>query len=269
MGIKYKQFLQFLSISFLSLLLIIGCNSTNSSNQLIISAATSLKDVMEEIKPEYLQKYPDTEIIYNFASSGSLQRQIEQGAPVDIFISAATKQIDLLEKQNLLLTETRCNLLKNQMVLIIPENKEGIFQKIDNFDDLTIPEVEKVALGQPESVPAGGYAQEILNHFNIASEINSKAVFAKDVRQVLNYVFTENVDAGMVYHTDALVSDNVKIVAIAPDNSHSPLLYPIAIMKDSKRPEVASQFIEFLNTPESKKVFEKYGFNQPEVDSCL
>ncbi len=266
-----EKILKFLSISILSLLLVFGYNNLSNSQlenpslatpstQLTVSAAASLKSVMEEIKPIYQQEHPETEITYNFASSGSLQRQIEHGAPVDVFISAATKQMDALEKQDLLLTETRRDLLKNQMVLVTPASNKNNNLKLDNFDDLTTKEITTIALGEPGSVPAGKYAQEVLTAFKIADKVNSKAVYGKDVRQVLNYVATGNVDAGIVYRTDAQVSDNVQIVATAPENAHSPVIYPIAVIKDSDNPEAANELIEFLSTPEAQAIFEEYGF---------
>ncbi len=266
-----EKILKFLSISILSLLLVFGYNNLSNSQlenpslatpstQLTVSAAASLKSVMEEIKPIYQQEHPETEITYNFASSGSLQRQIEHGAPVDVFISAATKQMDALEKQDLLLTETRRDLLKNQMVLVTPASNKNNNLKLDNFDDLTTKEITTIALGEPGSVPAGKYAQEVLTAFKIADKVNSKAVYGKDVRQVLNYVATGNVDAGIVYRTEAQVSDNVKIVATAPENTHSPVIYPIAVIKDRDNPEAANELIEFLSTPEAQGVFEEYGF---------
>ena len=266
-----QKILGFLSIGILSLLLVVGGDRLNHiqpgnpsiatpSTQLTVSAAASIKNFMEEIGLIYQQEHPETEIIYNFASSGSLQRQIEQGAPVDVFISAATKQMDALEKQELLLTETRRDLLKNQMVLVTPASNKNNNLKVDNFDDLTIKEITPIALGKPESVPVGKYAQEVLNSFKIADKVNSKAVYGKDVRQVLNYVATGNVDAGIVYRTDAQVSDNVQIVATAPENTHSPVIYPIAVIKDSDNPEAARELVEFLTTPEVQAVFEEYGF---------
>ena len=230
------------------------------SKQLTVSAAASLKNAMEEIKPIYEQKYSGTEIIYNFASSGSLQRQIEQGAPVDVFISAATNKMEALEKQNLLLTRTRQNLLKNQIVLIVPHRNQKNELKLERFKDLTTQEIDRIALGEPASVPAGKYAQEVLTSFEIADRINDRAIYGKDVRQVLNYVATGNVDAGIVYRTDARIAEGVEIAAIAPETSHSPVIYPIAVIQDSDRPEVAIELIEFLTTPEAQAVFKDYGF---------
>ena len=262
----------FLSISILSLLFVFGGDrihniqlgnpsQTNSSIELTVSAAASLKNVMQEIALLYQQEYPDNKIIYNFASSGSLQRQIEQGAPVDVFISAAVTKMDALEKQDLLLRETRRDLLKNQMVLVTPKSNKNNSLKLDSFDDLTTNKITTIALGEPNSVPAGQYAQQVLTSFKIAKKVNSQAVYAKDVRQVLNYVTTGNVDAGIVYRTDAQVSDNVQIVATAPETSHSPVIYPIAVIKDSDNSDTASELIEFLTTPKVQTVFEEYGFD--------
>ena len=267
-----KKILGFLSISILSLFLVIGCDRFNNlslespsqakpTNQIIVSAAASLKNVLEDIEGIYQQKHPETKIIYNFASSGSLQRQIELGAPVDMFISAAISKMDELDKQGLLLTKTRQNLLKNQMVLVIPTSKSKNNWQLNNFDDLTEGKIDKIALGEPNSVPAGKYAQEVLNSFEIADKVNSKAVYAKDVRQVLNYVATGNVDAGIVYHTDARITDNVTIVAIAPEKTHSPVIYPVAVIKDSHNLETATELIEFFSTLEAQSVFKEYGFD--------
>lgn len=240
-----------------------GCSSNNnaqnkvsSSFQLTVSAAISLQEVLAEIKPIYQQAHPQVEIIYNFGSSGSLQRQIEQGAPVDVFISAAIDKMDALQKQDLLLPATRRDLLANQLVLIVsPDHNQ-----INNFTDLTNNNLKAIALGEPTSVPAGKYTQELLTSLNIANQVNAKAVYAKDVRQVLNYVATGNADAGIVYYTDAQISDRVKIVATAPTTTHSPIVYPIAVLKDSHNPETAKNLVEFLTTSQAQAIFTQYGF---------
>jgi len=267
---KNRKISNFLSLGIVSLLFLTGCESPETSqlenssqetnaNQLTVSAAASLQDVMKAIKPLYEEAYPDREIVYNFASSGSLQRQIEQGAPVDVFMSAAVDKMDALAEKDLIINETRRDLLKNQMVLVIQEgNKANL--NITDFEDLSTEKVNLIALGEPESVPAGRYAQDVLNSFNIADKVNAKAVYGKDVRQVLNYVATGNVEAGIVYRTDAQDSDNVEIIATAPEDSHSPVVYPVAVIKDSDTPEVGKELIEFLTTEEAQAVFEDYGF---------
>ena len=226
--------------------------------KLTVSAAASMQDALQEIANLYNQKQPQAKIVFNFGSSGSLQHQIEQGAPIDLFISAAPQQMDRLEQQELLLSETRKDLVKNQMVLVVPQDKA----QINDFSDLGKQSVEQIALGEPNSVPAGQYAREILTNLNLSDKVASKAVYAKDVRQVLNYVATKNTDAGIVYQTDAR-NAKVKIVATAPETAYSPVVYPVAVVRDSKNSLAARQMLEFLFTPEAQAIFKRYGFMLP------
>ena len=227
-----------------------------NQTKLIVSAAASMQDVLKEIDTLYHQKHPQAKIIFNFGSSGSLQHQIEQGAPIDLFISSAPQQMDRLEHKELLLAQTRQNLVKNQMVLVVPQDKE----KINDFSDLGKQSVEQIALGEPNSVPAGQYARDILTNLNLTDTVSSKAVYAKDVRQVLNYVATKNTDAGIVYQTDALNTKQVKVVATAPETIYSPVVYPVAVVRDSQNVIAAKQMLQFLFTPEAQAVFKRYGF---------
>ncbi len=236
--------------------ILIQTTSAQSSN-LTISAAISLKDSLEEIKNLYQKRNPKAQITYNFGSSGSLQQQIEQGAPVDIFISAANKQMNSLETKNLLLTGSRRKLITNQLVLITSKNEKIV----NNFQDLTKPEITKIALGEPKSVPAGKYAEEVLSHFKIFDLVKNKLIYAKDVQQILTYVETENVNAGFVYLTDAKTSKKVRIAMKAPKESHSPIVYSIAILKNSENLDAAKTFDKFLNSNLSKTIFKKYGFD--------
>ena len=274
--IIFKNLAQKLLIfQFLIAGLISGCNKPNDvalpstveqkpSNskqnidtpELILSAAASMQDVLREIEQLYINKYPQAKIIFNFGSSGSLQRQIEQGAPVDIFISAAPQQMNDLADRELILNETRQDLVKNQMVLVTPQDN----QLINNFDDLIGQSAKQIALGDPNSVPAGKYAQEILTNLNLINDVKTKTVYGKDVRQVLNYVATGNIEAGIVYRTDLATTKKVKIVATALQATHSPAIYPIAVVKDSNHPEAAKQLLEFLFSPQAQAIFEKYGF---------
>ena len=253
-----RKFIGLSLLAFLSACSSSGLNSQDSfSVTLTISAAASLQEAIQDIGDLYSQQMPDIRITYNFGSSGSLQHQIEQGAPVDVFISAASEHMDSLEKQDLLLNNTRQNLLENEVVLITSQGNSDL----NNFSQLQSNTVSKIALGDPDSVPAGKYAREVLNYLKLYQSLKSKFVFAKDVRQVLAYVETGNLEAGMVYSTDAQVSERVKIVATAPIDSHAPIIYPAAIIKDSKYPETAQGFIKFLLTDTAKSVFNKYGFN--------
>lgn len=260
----HKKSIPFLAIVFfltLVLALILGQILTVVKNpvdsvQLTVSAAISLKETLQEIQNLYQTKQPNIQIFYNFGSSGSLQQQIEQGAPVDLFISAGKKQMDTLQSQNLLLPQSRLNLLTNQMVLITPKTE----QTINQFQDLTQPEVKKIALGEPRSVPAGQYGEEVLKYYHIFDIIKPKIIYGKDVRQVLTYVETANVNAGLVYVTDAQSSNLVRIAATAPNESHQPIVYPVAILKDSKNITETQAFLQFLSSNSAKTIFKKYGF---------
>ncbi|NET76325.1 molybdate ABC transporter substrate-binding protein [Okeania sp. SIO1F9] len=263
---KKNRILVLICMAILSCLLTISCSQTtnNSSSEstastinLTVSAATSLKDAMEEIEPIYEQKNTNTSLTLNLSSSGSLRQQIEQGAPVDLFISASPSHINILQEKDLIIDESLRDLLKNQMVLIVPTENTAA---VNTFQDLTKDTIKNISIGKPESSPAGKYAQEVLTSLGIYEALETKIVFAKNVRQVLNYVATGNVDAGIVYRTDTNASNPVKIVANAPDKSHTPVVYPIVIIKDSKNIEAAQKLAEFMFTSEAKAVFEKYDF---------
>lgn len=223
-----------------------------------VSAAASLKDSLLEIQKLYEVKQPNVKINFNFGSSGKLQTQIEQGAPADLFISAAVKQMDALDKENLIVKKSRKDILTNQLTLIVP--KESTLN-IKDFKDLTRDDVTKIGCGAPESVPAGQYAQDVFKSMNIIDSVKGKLVFGTDVRAVLTYVETGNVDAGIVYKTDALISDKIKIVAMAPVGSHEPIVYPAALLSGAAQPKAAAKFYAYLTSADGKKIFEKYGFS--------
>jgi molybdate transport system substrate-binding protein len=224
--------------------------------ELTLSAAISLKDALDKVAQAYRADRPDTVIHFNLGASGTLQRQIERGAPVDIFISASEDQMNSLESKGLLLPGTRRDLVKNTVVLIVPKGKTGI----SSFQDLARPEVKVIAIGEPQTVPAGKYAQEVLTHFRLYDQLKPRLVLGKDVRQVLTYVITGNADAGIVYATDAMTTPEVTVVATAPEDSHSPVIYPVAILKSSKETDEAKRFLDFLAGTKAKDVFKKYGF---------
>jgi molybdate transport system substrate-binding protein len=240
-------------------MVLVGCAGSHPPNQpitLTISAAISLKDSLEAISQNYEKGHPDQHVVCNFGASGTLQHQIEQGAPVDIFISAGESQMDALQKENLLVPGTRRDLVGNQLVLIVPAASQGI----KDFADLKTSAAKSIAVGDPQVVPAGAYAKQTLEHLGLLPAIQRKLVFAKDVRQVLTYVDTGNADAGLVYATDARISNAVRVVATAPSDSHLPILYPIALLKDSKSPQPARTLLDALESSDSLSVFEKAGF---------
>ena len=225
--------------------------------ELTISAAASLKDALMEIQKNYMAKNPSVKLVCNLGASGALQKQIEQGAPADIFISAAPKQMNDLEAKNLVNKATRRNLVENKLVLVVPENSALGLSK---FEDITNAKVQKFSMGETATVPAGQYGQQVLQKLGLWDKVKDKAVFAKDVRTVLTYVATGNVEAGIVYKTDAVSGAKVKIAATAPEGSHQPIVYPAAILSGAKQGKAAEEFLASLAGPEAKAVFEKHGF---------
>ena len=236
------------------------------SESITVSAAISLKDALDELGPIFqVQQHRKnggngTAVTYNYGGSGTLARQIEQGAPVDVFFSAAEKQMDELEAQNLIVADTRHDLVGNALVLIAPVQSTALH----NFQDLTGSVVKTIALGETSTVPAGMYARQTLEHLGLFAALEKKVVYAKDVRAVLTYVETGNADAGLVYQTDANTSPKVRVVAIAPADSHDPILYPAAVLRDSKNKPAARAFVDFLQGPDARAVFQKYGFTSSE-----
>jgi molybdate transport system substrate-binding protein len=202
---------------------------------------------------DYKKRFVDLHVADGKAD---LQQQIEQGAPVDIFISAANKQVDALESKKLLLVGTRQKLLTNQLVLVTPKDEKNV----KKIQDLTQTNIFRIAMGEPNSVPAGFYAEEVMKYYKILDRIQSKIIYAKNVRQVLSYVETGNVNAGFVYLSDAKTSGKIRLVEVFPKSSHTPIVYPIAVLRDSKNPKIAKEFSQFLFNPSAKKVFNKYGF---------
>jgi molybdate transport system substrate-binding protein len=250
-----------LSLLFLGAIL---CATAPAGGQqaasITVSAAMSLKDALDELGHTYEQRHPDAKVIFNYGSSGTLQHQIEQGAPVDIFLSAAEKQMDALESAGLLMAGTRQDLVGNQLVLVVPTSSNIL----KGFSDLARPEVKIVALGEPGTVPAGMYARQALEHLGLLAAVEKKAVYAKDVRAVLTYVETGNADAGIVYQTDARTSSKARIAATAPAATHDPIAYPAAVIRTTKNMTAARAFLDFLASANARAVFERYGFTPAE-----
>jgi len=221
-----------------------------------ISAAMSLKNALSDIKATYEKMVPNVELVINYASSGLLQKQIEQGAPVDIFLSAGNKQMDELETKGLLIPGTRTNLLGNALVLIVAKEKKSQIKSFTGLPDMA----HSISIGQPETVPAGKYAKETLIKLHLWQKLEKRIMFAKDVRQVLAYVESGNVDAGLVYQTDTLTLKSGAVVATAPARSHSAIVYPMAEIKGSKNQAASGKFSAFLQTAAAAKIFEKYKF---------
>ena len=223
-----------------------------------LAAAASLKNVYDDkLIPMFEEKYPGVTVTPTYASSGDLQTQIENGLETDVFMSASNKQMNALADEGLIDNDTNLQFLENKVVLIVPADSSA---DISSFDDLK--DIDGViAIGDPESVPAGQYAKEVLTNLGLWDGIESKLSLGTDVTAVLNQVAQGSADCGIVYATDAKSTDDVKVICEAPDDAlDTPVIYPVAQIKDAKDADAASKFLDFLQSKEAKDVFVEYGF---------
>jgi molybdate transport system substrate-binding protein len=223
-----------------------------------LAAAASLKNVYDdELIPMFEEKYPGVKVTPTYASSGDLQTQIENGLETDVFMSAATKQMDALADEGLIDNDTVVDSLENKVVLIVPADSDS---NITSFEDLKDAD-GAIAIGDPESVPAGQYAEEALTNLGIWDTLEPKLSLGTDVTAVLNQVAQGSADYGIVYATDAKSTDDVKVVCEAPDDAlKTPVIYPVGVIKDANDKEAAQAFVDFLQTQEAQDKFVEYGF---------
>lgn len=234
-----------------------GCTSASEQKTITILAAASLTDVMGQIETQYEAQHPDIDLVFSYAGSGALQSQIEEGAPADIFISAANKQMDALNEEGLMDSGSIRELLLNRVVLIVPSDSE---LELTSFEDVLNDGVNLIGLGETESVPAGKYAEQVFESLGVWDEVQGRANFGSDVRTILSWVEMGEVDCGIVYATDAFSSDMVTIVAEAPEGSCDRVVYPAGIVAGSEVADEAEEFLTYLQGSEASSVFESYGF---------
>lgn len=247
--------LMLMPIAALCLMSSTSCgNNTKEApkTELTISAAASLKEVMADLEKEFIKSNPNISLTFNFGSSGSIQKQIEEGAPSDVFISAGESQMNALDEKGLIDKDSLSTLLKNQLVLITNTDT------VNNMDDLS--KVNHIAMGEPSSVPAGKYADESLTKLNLKESLTPKLVYGKDVKEVLSWVVFREAEAGFVYKSDTYCVDSIKVVDTISEEYHSPINYPVAVIKDSKNIKAAKEFKDFLSTDRAKELFRKYGY---------
>lgn len=225
--------------------------------ELVVSAGASMKDALAELTQAYQAQHPGVTVRMNYGGSGALQRQIEHGAPVDVFISAAALHMDALERASLVASGTRAVLATNTMVLVVPRDST---LAVRSFVQLDQPGVQHLAVGEPDSVPAGLYAQQVLKFHGMWDRMKPRLVLAKDVRQVLSYVESGNAEAGVVYATDAASSQGVRVVATAESASHASVHYPVAVMQNSSHPRQAQAFVAFLLSEAGRTGMRRHGF---------
>ena len=246
----------------LAFVLVLAVAASAVAQELTLSAAISMKEAMEQIGRQFVAGHPGTTLRFNFGSSGELQKQIEAGAPVDVFISAASRQMDELQQKDLILPATRRNFARNVLVVIKPADST-----IDlvHPGDLLDPRVRRIVIGNPKTVPVGQYAEESLRSAGLWERIQPKLVFAENVRQALDYVARGEVEAGFVYTTDfAARTERVREAFRPGEDTYRPVIYPAAVVKSSKYPAVAQAFVEGLLSRDARGVLQRLGF-QPSV----
>lgn len=223
--------------------------------QVTVFAAASLADTLKQIATNYERQSRD-KIIFNFAASGTLARQIEEGAPADVFISADETRMDTLAKKHLLVDASRKSLLGNSLVIVGPPDGSAVHSAID----LTNVAVQRLAIGEVKLVPAGTYAKQYLDKLGLWQAVEAKVVPCENVRAVLAAVESGNVEAGIVYKTDAGISKKVKVVFEVPAGEGPEIRYPLALIKDSPQTEAAKGFYKYLALSDAGAVFQKFGF---------
>ena len=234
-------------------------NNTDLTGQEVhLAAAASLKNVYDDkLIPMFEQKYPGVKVTPTYASSGDLQTQIENGLHTDVFMSAANKQMNALIDEGLIDNDTNIQFLENKVVLIVSKDSTS---NISSFEDLKHVN-GNIAIGDPESVPAGQYGKEVLNNTGVWEAVEPKLSLGTDVTAVLNQVAQGSAECGIVYATDAKSNDDVKVVCEAPDDAlKTPVIYPVAMIKDAQHANAAKEFMDFLQTKEAKDIFVEYGF---------
>ena len=227
------------------------------ADEILVSAAAYLTDAMKEIGAAYTRAHPGTQVRFNFAASGVLQQQIAQGAPVDVFASASPKEMDALQKAKQIEVASRADFAANRLVLIAP-----LRSPLKGWDDLKSPSVRRIALSNPDSVPSGRYAKEVLTARGLWTIVSQKAVLGENVRQTLTYVANGDVEAGVVFTTDALQEKRrVRLVQEAvPGKEHTPIVYPIAVVTGAPNASAARRFVQFVVSQPAQAILKKYGF---------
>lgn len=228
-----------------------------SAADLTVSAAMSLKEAFQEIKVLFEANHKDIAVQFNFGASGDLKRQIDGGAPVDVFASASQKEMDELQQKGKIISDTRRNFAGNGIVMIYASHlKDGL----SSIEGLADEKVGKIAIGNPATVPAGRYAMEVLEYFKLMPALQGKLIYAENVRQVLDYVTMGEVDAGLVFKSET-AGRNLNVGVTAPKESHKKALYPVAVVRDAAATSAAKEFVAALFTPEGKAILQKYGFD--------
>jgi molybdate transport system substrate-binding protein len=253
--------MRFIRCAAIALTLILLGWAEADAQELTLSVAVSLKDAVEELGRAFIAARPGVTLRYNLGASGDLQKQIEAGAPIDVFLSAAQRQMDELERQKLIVSSSRRVFARNVLTVIKPADSRI---DIGKPTDLLDARVGRIVIGSPKTVPAGQYAEESLRALGLWERLGPKLVFAENVRQALDYVARGEVDAGFVYTTDvATRARGVKEAFRPPDDSYRPIVYPGAVVAASKQATLGQAFLDLLGGPQGRTVLNRFGFQSP------
>jgi molybdate transport system substrate-binding protein len=242
-------------------LLILGLVTTPrsaSAEEVVVFAAASLKEALDHAVGVF-QQQGGGKVSVSYAASSALAKQIESGAPADIFVSADLDWMHYLQQRHLIKPETRKNLLGNHLVLVAPAESEINVEIKPGFPLASLLGDGHLAMADPDAVPAGKYGEAALEKLGVWSSVENKVVRAENVRSALFFVSRREAPLGIVYQTDAAADKGVKIVGVFPDNTHPPIVYPIAITTNSTNAD-AGKLLSFLESPAAKKMYEKHGF---------
>lgn len=232
---------------------------TATAAEIIVSAASSLTNAFTEVAREYEKANPAHKVHLNFGGSGALLQQIARGAPVDVFASADQETMDRADKRNLIVRSSRHDFVRNTLVVVVPK---GAKFAPDSLDDLKDPGISRLAISNPDGVPAGRYTREVLEAAGLWDLLKRKSLNTQNVRQSLDYLARGEADAGFIYATDAaIMPDKVDVLFEVP--TRKPILYPIAAVKGSSNERFAARFINFLGSDAGQKILSRYGFRKP------
>lgn len=242
-------------------LLIAGLGfSFAASAKVTVFAAASMTDALQQVAKDYAKQNPKNEVVFSFASSSTLAKQVEEGAPADIFVSASNKWMKYLSEKDLTVKETEKVLVGNDLVLIAPVKSAVNSVDIAKGEWINALKDSYLSVGDPAHVPAGQYAEEALTKLNLWDKVQDRLARAKDVRGALALVERAEAPYGIVYSTDAKISQQVKTVSVFPADSHKPVVYPVSILKDHDNTD-SRDFLKYLESDAAKKVLVGYGFS--------
>jgi molybdate transport system substrate-binding protein len=247
----------------IALIVVLALPAAAAAQEMMVSAAISMKEAVETLGRQFTQRRPGVTLRYNFGSSGELQKQIEAGAPVDLFISAAQRQMDELEQKGLIVTATRRVFARNVLTVIKPADSR---LDISKPADLAGARIQRIVIGNPKTVPVGQYSEESLKALGLWDQLQPKLVLAENVRQALDYVARGEVEAGFVYTTDVAIRSGTVVEAFRPaEDTYRPVTYPVAVVNGTKQRALAHAFIALLVSPDGQAVLARLGFQPPPV----